>query len=174
VKAQNDCGHPGAYGTTPEGEQLCYECCGERDRQAMRQGNKILLYLEEKENRLTNWPGTLIVPLERMRRKHHPACCERIDVWFTFEGAKWHGVSFGANTQACHCKKLKPPRQRPSLKLKLEEWQRIWDSLNQTMESLDDQMGYSHDEQDKLDLEAAWKRTGALQFKIGLIIDRLK
>lgn len=114
MKTRNDCGHPGPYGVTDKGEQLCYRCCGKQDELNMRQGNRIMLYLEEKENRLTNWPATLIIPLDRMRRKKHPACCLRIDVWFTFQGESWWGVCYGAmDSQACHCRKIK---DRPNTK----------------------------------------------------------
>ena len=98
------------YGSDPvTGLKVCYACCGLRDAQEMRSTGKACLYLTSTNgaSKLTNWPGTLTIHPYRMTIGRHNIAGKRFDVWFSFEGQKWHGVQYGENTQICHCKRVK-------------------------------------------------------------------
>lgn len=99
------------YGTDSDGRKVCFACCGEADKQYMRDHDKITLYLSSTElcvdKFVKNWPGTLIIPVTGFSRGCHNFARYRYDVWFRFEGQDWHGVQYGDNTQLVHCKKLK-------------------------------------------------------------------
>jgi hypothetical protein len=117
-----ECGHPESphsdftrgYGTNDKGERHCYACCAERDKKQMREAGKIALYLTTKQDtggnygdaKITNWPGSLEFK-GRYHKGRHNIAGSRYDVWFTFEGTNWHGVTYGDNTQICHCKRTK-------------------------------------------------------------------
>jgi len=106
-----DCGHTAVssgigtgYGTDEEGKTYCYACCAENDKQWMREHGKITLYLSDKG--ITNWPGSLIFPIKRLKKSKHMVfgrSTPREDVWFEFEGELWHGVQRGGNNQICRC-----------------------------------------------------------------------
>ena len=107
-----DCGHIAisegcgtGYGVNREGEKICFACCGEQDKQAMREDGKATLYLSNNE--ITNWPGTLRLRADYVRTGRHNIAGKRYDVWFHFENQQWHGVQYGDNTNILHCKKLK-------------------------------------------------------------------
>ena len=93
-----------AYGLTNENETICYACCAKRDMQYMRDNNRITLYLDTNKKEVTNWPGTLTFPI-KIKEGRHNLCRFRYDVWFNFEGYTWHGVTYGNDTQLCHCKR---------------------------------------------------------------------
>ncbi len=71
----------------------------------MREQGRIVLYAGE--GKLTNWPGTLTIPLPMgsTRVGRHNVARVRVDYWFTFEGETWHGVRFGDSTDLVHCKR---------------------------------------------------------------------
>lgn len=114
-----DCGHPESphseittgYGVTQDGRKICYSCCAEQDKQQMRQDGRITLYLVERDGRhyVTNWPGSLEIPVKSFRKSHHNMAGKngRTDVWFTFEGQNWHGYQIGQWNEICHCKRTK-------------------------------------------------------------------
>lgn len=58
----------------------------------------------------TNWPGTLRIPAGI---KHAPRAggfgANRVDAWFEYQGARWHGVNRGDN-QILRCRRLKEKR----------------------------------------------------------------
>lgn len=109
------------YGIDDNGKRICFACCGERDRLSMREGKPIALYLNMPTTlymgqnhangsnfaSLTNWPGTLKIVLHGVRKGYHNMAGYRYDVWFTFEGHKWHGVQYGDNTQICRCRTVR-------------------------------------------------------------------
>jgi hypothetical protein len=127
-----DCGHKPSkhgdfttgYGTDSEGRTTCYECCGEKEKEDMRVHGKAVLYLTHagygagspfgaypwRDGKVTNWPGTLVIPCRVCKGKHNIAGT-RYDVWFEFEGEKWYGVQYGEYTQICRCKRLKGNRR---------------------------------------------------------------
>lgn len=100
---------------------VCYACCGENDRRDMIASGKALLYLTREpiadrhypfaDGKITNWPGTLAMPC-RVRRGHHNIARHRYDAWFKGpDGANWHGVQYGDNTQIIRCRRLKGRRK---------------------------------------------------------------
>jgi hypothetical protein len=107
----DDSGGPG-YGTSPEGEKVCYTCCAKRDIADMVATGRAVLYLTVVGPQvaaliLTNWPGTLRIPVKSCRVGCHNLAGTREDVWFDGpDGRKWWGVCIG-NTQICRCKRLK-------------------------------------------------------------------
>jgi hypothetical protein len=89
--------------------KVCYECCGEHDRQELRgmtEGAGIILYLVNHDSEVTNWPGTLRIKVAERRKGKHNIARKRVDVGFTFEGRRFHGVQYGENTQICHVKRI--------------------------------------------------------------------
>lgn len=112
------CGGTG-YGYTShdaDAQALCYRCCGKRDEQSMRETGRAVLYLSRVSSdaerttgsaerapylrasnwRVTNWPGSLTLPVLSLRRgSHNWRNVERVDVWFIFAGYVWHGVQLG-------------------------------------------------------------------------------
>jgi len=132
-----DCGHPSTetdgcgtgYGITKGGAKHCYACCAEQDREQMRRTDRILLYLSMTgsslsasglglarpipghtyygDNKATNWPGSLSIPVGSIKVGNHNIAGRRYDCWFTFEGREWHGVQYGDYTQLLHCNKLR-------------------------------------------------------------------
>lgn len=102
-------------------EKVCYVCCAKRDRVDMRKTGRATLYLvkdreackiagdglDRSEYSVTNWPGTLSIRCPTPRKSRHNIARWRYDVWFSFEGETWHGVTYGDNTQICHCRRTK-------------------------------------------------------------------
>jgi len=110
------------YGTNMEDEKICYTCCAEEDKEQMRKTGKIVLYLYKCSDnmptpQLTNWPGTLKIPVNHIRAGSHNIAGIRYDVWFQFEGIQWHGTQYGNNTELCHCKRLKNKAWQPKVNL---------------------------------------------------------
>ena len=104
----NDCGSIG-YGIGPNGEKVCYACCGKRDSADMIETGRAVLYLTSREGKpvVTNWPGTLILPVRVVRKGRHNFAGVREDVWFTGpDGREWWGVCIGDMT-LCRCRRLK-------------------------------------------------------------------
>jgi hypothetical protein len=102
------------YGTVfKTGKKICYACCALRDIEQMKESDRISLYLcdDTRPWRVTNWPGTLSIFATGYVTPHgHSWGLTRRDVWFVdTNGAHWHGVQYGDNTQLVHCKKLKHP-----------------------------------------------------------------
>lgn len=116
METKLDCGHeatptecsPG-YGIDREGKKHCFACCAERDKTDMRENGKICLYLTKgaEDWKVTNWPGSLSIPVPQPKTGRHNLAGSRYDVWFSFERKLWHGVQYGENTQICHCKRIK-------------------------------------------------------------------
>lgn len=98
-----------SYGS--KGRKLCYACCGLRDRRAMIRDGRATLYLINPAGLLWsvgNWPGTLDFPVRSKQKGRHNIAGTRYDVWFNGpDGHVWHGVTYGDNTQLCHCKRTK-------------------------------------------------------------------
>ena len=119
VKPDN--GFTTGYGQDSNGNKICYDCCAIVDLADMRESGKITLYLTEIHDRpekrydhaykVTNWPGSLIFPVIDYRWGSHNIAGSRIDVWFMDKTnpsgwQKWHGVSYGDNTQLVHCRRI--------------------------------------------------------------------
>ena len=108
------------YGLDRRNRKVCYPCCGERDKADMRATGRATLYLTKKDKELhvtpglsgkvpvwtlTNWPGSLEIEPYNIRFGRHNIAGHRYDVWFKFEGQKWHGVRYGDMTELCHCRR---------------------------------------------------------------------
>lgn len=99
------------YGYGKDNEPVCYECCGKRDLVDMKATGKATMYLTKLPNggyEVGNWPGTFKVRAN-VRIGRHNMAGKRYDAWFTnpADGMVWHGVTYGDNTQICHCKRTK-------------------------------------------------------------------
>jgi len=110
------------YAVKSNGHKICYDCCAIKDAEYMHDKGKITLYLTllddgysrvvrsyHTRGKIINWPGTLSFPC-RVRRKvnTHNFAGTRYDVWFRGpDGFNWYGVTYGENTQLCHCKRTK-------------------------------------------------------------------
>lgn len=129
VSAGYGCGEAEPVGAHPDaptlkpGESLecspavCYSCCAEQDKEAMRREGRIVLYLSDVGGadprgsirdrlRVTNWPASLSLPVSAVRHSRNNFGAQRTDVWFRFEGQEWHGVNVGDN-QILRCRRLK-------------------------------------------------------------------
>lgn len=119
-----DCGeekvhvNPGGFGGTGYGiicedgieKKVCYACCGKRDLADMTATGRAALYLTVREGKpvVTNWPGTMTLPVRYSRKGRHNWAGIRETVWFIGpDGREWWGVCIGRNTQLCHCKRLR-------------------------------------------------------------------
>lgn len=101
------------YSTTYDKESnvvsICNSCIAIRNREYMDEHKKVTLYLvlEGSKYVVTNWHGSLKIPVDTFNTGNHNIADSRTDVWFTdYRGVKWWGVNYGSNNQICHCKKL--------------------------------------------------------------------
>lgn len=128
IKPVNPEGGTG-YGLDPEDHKICYACCGKKDRERMERGKPMCLYLSRNNKssgsqaqiwdrihhtttadmvwHITNWPGTLDIPIYLVKIGRHNIAGVRRDVWFHYAGKDWHGVQYGNNTEIVHCKVVK-------------------------------------------------------------------
>lgn len=100
------------YGRMADGQIRCYSCCALEDRERMAQDGRIVLYLSRVNGgpngwELTNWPGTLRIPVRCASVGRNNLAGTRRDVYFAFEGREWHGVQYGESSQLCRCRALK-------------------------------------------------------------------
>lgn len=96
------------YGEDREtGKRYCFGCCAAQYRETLKKDGKGFLYLDMEKRQLTDWGGKLAIPVRYIRKGRHNIARVRYDVWFTFEGAEWHGVQCGDNTQICHLRRTK-------------------------------------------------------------------
>ena len=121
VKSYNSTFSTG-YATDPDGDKICYACCGAEDYYYMMENDRTTLYLCQEagphsRHYVSNWPGTFKRYVAIKSGRHNIAGV-RHDVWFTVDGQTWHGVQYGHvwDSQICHCKKSK--KLPPSLYLK--------------------------------------------------------
>lgn len=123
-----DCGHelaaeylqPGrtggtGYGYDENNRKICYACCGERDKETLRNYDRWTGYIVKDSAgqwSVTNWPGSLAIkPFATKLHKYAGGFgADRFDVWFFFEGKEWHGIQRGDN-QILRCRKLKRKRK---------------------------------------------------------------
>lgn len=110
-----DCGHQANRqdlgGQDAEGKTFCYDCAGKLDAEQLRSSDRWTGYLSQlgpcasDGAEVSNWPGSLKIRASLAIRKPHSGGfgAQRTDVWFTFEGRKWHGVNRGDN-QLLRCR----------------------------------------------------------------------
>ena len=94
---------------------LCYNCCGLLDTQHMIDHDRIMLYFNDADKKVTNWPGSLSFTLRATSTGEHNIARKRYDVWFRGPDAHgvptyWWGVTYGDHTQVCHCRKIRRPK----------------------------------------------------------------
>ena len=103
------------YGVNHDGHRICFKCCGENDRKdldSLNFGEKIIFYFTKENNEksgygtISNWPGSLKISCY-YRKGWHNMAQVRHDVWFTFNGKKFHGVQYGYNSELCYIKRVK-------------------------------------------------------------------
>ena len=102
--------HTAGYGINDKEQKVCYACCANEDRAKMKETGKAVLYLctnKQGDYIVTNWPDSLSFKCYHYSIGSHNWGLKRYDVWFDFEGRTWHGVTYGDNTQLCHCKQTK-------------------------------------------------------------------
>jgi len=101
------------YGIDNNDNKICYACCAEQDKQYMRDNGRNTLYLTKGDNKykyvVTNWPGSLILPVIASSNSKTNWGHERTDVWFRFEGYVWWGRNIG-DSQIVHCRRTKHTR----------------------------------------------------------------
>jgi hypothetical protein len=103
------------YASREDGSKICYECCGQLDRQTMlEEGNSrcLPLYLSTDKttgkSKISNCPGTLTFPVGHVRKGRHNIARTRTDVWFRGpDNKEWWGVLYGQWTQIVHCRRTK-------------------------------------------------------------------
>lgn len=97
------------YGEAPDGVRYCFPCCGDRDREAMKQDGRATLYFTESDApTVTNWPGTLKFPARIIGRSRNNFGARRTDFRFTGpDGKEWGGRSVGEWSQVANVRRLK-------------------------------------------------------------------
>jgi hypothetical protein len=108
------------YGIDKNGHKICYNCCGELDKQELDRleiGEKgVVFYLTSKTKDLgwgksttyevTNWPGTMRFNVACKEGRHNIARVRR-DVWFSYNKKMFHGVQYGNDSELCYIKRVK-------------------------------------------------------------------
>jgi hypothetical protein len=69
-------------------------------------GERVCFYLDTNKKKITNWPGTMALPVHYIREGSHNFAGKRFDAWFKLGGFNYHAVQYGTNTQICHIKKI--------------------------------------------------------------------
>lgn len=110
------CGVGVGYGCDADGNLVCYACCGDNDARALRDTGRAVLYLTWRSDTgrggasrayVSNWPGTLRLPVYASRKGRHNLARTRYDVWFRFEGREYHGVQLGEWSDICRVRRVK-------------------------------------------------------------------
>lgn len=110
------------YGENSKGEKVCFACCAETDRAEMIETGRATLYLSKRKEapvrekgvylgcdyEVTNWPGTLRLPVLGMTIGRHNFAGRTYKVRLRGpDGKLWTGIQFGDNTQICRVRRSK-------------------------------------------------------------------
>lgn len=100
------------YASDGKGNITCYECIGTQDTTEMVTapiGTRFTMYLTETDGQkyVQNWPGTLKRKIQYHTNGRHNIAGTRVNVWFSINGEKFFGTTYGKNTQLCHIRKIK-------------------------------------------------------------------
>jgi hypothetical protein len=116
------------YGTLPNGEIRCFDCCALEDIDQMKKTGQIVLYLTMRDkmkeiksdpgvlrsrpwmipDKLTNWPGSLTFEILSWSKGRHNWGIDRYDLWFKGpDDLIWYGRFQGSWTQLTYCKRTK-------------------------------------------------------------------
>lgn len=97
------------YATDSEnGNKTCYVCMGLNDAKRLKElqpGAKMMLYWDGKA--ITNWPGTLTVPVKSPNIWVTGYKRKTTHIVFTFEGKKYKAFQMGHNAQVAHVRLCK-------------------------------------------------------------------
>ena len=90
----------------------CFACAAQRLKAKMKYSgmtDSLYLTLDKRGNgEVTDWTGLLKFRVAQARIGKHNMVGKRYDVWFHDEdGRTWWGVTYGDNTQVCHCRRIK-------------------------------------------------------------------
>ena len=109
VKPLNFEGGATGYGCDQDTNNLvCFDCCAIKDKGDMINTCKAVLYLCDKPNRVTNWPGTLSFSVGHVNKTRHNIARWRYDFHFVGpDNAIWRGTQYGDNTQLARCTRTK-------------------------------------------------------------------
>lgn len=105
----HECEFSTGYGLDVNGNKICFSCCGKNDEKELAElkpKQKFTLYLDTVKKTLTNWPGTLVIPIGCIREGKHNIARKRFDVWFKFNGNNYHATQYGTTTQIAHVKRI--------------------------------------------------------------------
>lgn len=110
-----DCGHLPSehghydvgYGIDINNKTYCYACCANQDKTTMRQNKRIVLYLNDTQGYVSNWPGSLKIKTTAQYIGRHNIAGTQTRIYFKFDDKFWTGIQYGNNTQLCYCKELK-------------------------------------------------------------------
>lgn len=99
------------YGTNDQGQKICYSCIGRQDQTEIanaKPGQKFVHYLIKENGHfvVSNWPGTWKANPFRVSIGRHNMAGKRYDVYIAYNGRKFHGVTYGDQTQICRIKCL--------------------------------------------------------------------
>lgn len=98
------------YAITHANQAVCYACCASLDTKSLlTTGHSKNLPLYLNTNTVTNWPGSLVIPIVRIKTSKHNMGLTRTDVWFNVPGDPylWHGFQIGNFTSIVHCQRTK-------------------------------------------------------------------
>lgn len=95
------------YGINDKGQKICFECCGEQDKQQLRDTGKFQGYFTGEY--FTNWPGTLKLKIFNSVSSWHNFAGKggRVDFWLKFEENWYHGIFVGFNHQCATIRRVK-------------------------------------------------------------------
>jgi len=98
------------YGIDKDNNKVCFECCGKQDEaelRAMKPGDKTILYWNESDSELTNWPGTLRIKAYHFTNSLHNFGGWKTHIWFRYEGNDFYAYSIGNRTTIAHVLRIK-------------------------------------------------------------------
>lgn len=100
------------YGKDKDGNIVCFACCGEQDKQYLRDNGKLSGYFtkgKDGEYYFTNWPGTFKLRARHIRKSWHNFAGKdgRTDFIVTFEGKDYYGVQIGHMNECATIKAYK-------------------------------------------------------------------
>jgi hypothetical protein len=116
------------YGTNAEHTStVCYECCGEQDRETLRNlplGGKFTAYLTgdnlpssghasragwyDGNWKVGNWPDSACWEVRSVKASYHNMSGLRLDFWLKIEGNYFHGVKVMTYGDVCTLTRVKP------------------------------------------------------------------
>lgn len=101
------------YAIDKDQNKVCFSCCGIQDAKELKElpyGKTIAFYLTKDKTgnwRVCNWPASFIVPVRVPVKGLHNIARYRYDIWFSYEGNKYHGTQYGDNSEIVRIRKVK-------------------------------------------------------------------